>query len=357
MPAIHQLTAGHTGYDAISNEARVLQRMIAGWGMESRIFTDAAHLPAELRHEAAPYMECLAAVRPEDWVLLHLSIGSPVNAYLAALPCRKAILYHNITPAEYFRAVNADLAERLAEGREQARALVGAAEVVLADSSFNAAELRELGYHDVHVFPLVLDLAPLRGPADPEMTARFADDDCTVLFVGRCAPNKGLDDALRVFEQFQHHHVPHSRFVHVGSAAGTERYAALCRALARELRIEQAHFLGALPTPALNALYRRADFFLCMSRHEGFCIPLLEAMVHDIPVVACDAGAVAETLDGAGVLAHGRDPAPLAETMAHIHNDPTLRHAIIRRQQQRLHRFELRKPDAELRSLLTRETT
>lgn len=352
MPAVHQLTAGHTGYDAISNEARVLQRDLTARGVASRIFSDPAHVPPQLHHEIGTLDECATTVAPEDWVLLHLSVGSPANEVFRSLPCRKAILYHNVTPPAYYQAVNPELAERLTEGRSQVKALAGVADVVLADSAYNASELHGMGYGDVRVFPLALDFEPLRGPADPDLLARFDDDDITVLFVGRCAPNKAVDDVLRAFGAFQEFHAPHSRFLHVGSAAGARPYASLCEGLVRELGIRQVHFLGALPPASLNAAYRAADLFLCLSRHEGFCIPLLEAMAFDVPVVACDAGAMAETLDGAGVLLRDRDPVVVAEVLARLVHDHALRAAVVGGQRERLRRFEQRDAGRELLALL-----
>ncbi len=352
--SIHQLTPGYTGRDAISNEARVLRDLFQSWDCESRIYSDSAHVPRELSGEVGTLEDCRKTVGPDDLLLLHLSVGSPVNELFRDLTCRKVILYHNITPATFFHGINPDLAQSLAQGRAQVRGLAGVADVVLADSTFNANELRMLGYGDVKVFPLVLDLQQLRDDTDPVILSDYSDDDVTVAFVGRCAPNKAIDDALRAFAAFQEHQVPHSRFVHAGSAAGTERYLAYCKALRRELKISQCDFLGTLSQSELNAVYRSADLFLCMSEHEGFCIPLLEAMVHDVPVIAYAAGAVEETLDGAGILVREKDASTVAGVMARVLSDASLRKGIIAGQRARLQRYEQRDLGEELRDVLTR---
>ena len=351
MPAaIHQLLAGYTERDAISNEARRLRTIFRGWGAPSAIFAAPGHISRQLRADAEDIARLSPA--PDDVLFLHLSVGSPVNRRFRDLPGRKVILYHNVTPPEYFRGVNPALAAELAEGREQARTLAGAADLVLADSRFNAAELEALGHRDVRVFPLVLDFDELTRRIHAPTRHAYRDGFVNIVFVGRCAPNKAIDDALRVFAAFQQAFTPRSRFIQVGSWAGTELYRDLLIALSRELGLRQVELLGSQPQDRLNAVYAAADVFLCLSEHEGFCIPLLEAMAHDVPVLAYAAGAVAETLDGAGVLLHTRHPGVIAAMIRRLTADPTLRHPVLAAQRARLARFQARNPDAELRTLL-----
>jgi glycosyltransferase involved in cell wall biosynthesis len=352
MPAIHQLVAGFSNGDAISNEARVLRARFREWGCPSDIFSEARRILPELRSEARDAAGCAAAIGERDVALLHLSIGSPVNELFRSLRCRKAILYHNVTPPSYFALVNPQISAHLARGLEQVRALAGAAEVNMADSAFNAHELEQAGYRDVRVLPLVLDLAALRSPPDRAVTRRFADGAVNVLFVGRCVPNKRIEDALRVFALFHHAVCPQSRFIHVGSFAGTERYYYYLLSLARDLGLRDTHFAGAVPQSALNAYYRCATLFLCMSEHEGFCIPLMESMLHGVPVVARAAAAVPETLGGSGVLAHDSRFETIAEMMGRLVNDQALREAVIEGQRQRLSLYERRDLGQELRTHL-----
>jgi L-malate glycosyltransferase len=352
MSAIHQFVAGFNNGDAISNEARILRDIFRKWGFRSEIFCENRRILPGLRREVADISQAAAQCNGDDVALLHLSIGSVVNEAFAALRCRKAILYHNVTPARYFEAVNQETARTLARGREQLQRLAGAAAVNMADSKFNAAELVEAGYRDVRVLPLVLNLDLLKTNPDPTTLRRFDDSRVTVLFVGRCVPNKRIEDALRVFHIFQRNVEPQSRFIHAGSWAGTERYYYLLQTMAKELGLVHCHFAGAVTQPQLNAVYARANLFLCMSDHEGFCIPLLESMVHDVPVVAYAAGAVPETLDGAGVLAMDRQYEMIAEMMGRVVRDAGLRSAIIRGQQERIARYRSRNLEEELRGHL-----
>jgi glycosyltransferase involved in cell wall biosynthesis len=350
--AIHQFVAGFTGHDAISNEARVLRTVFQRWGHDSTIYANARHVPPELRHDAADACKAGSSIRPDDIVLLHLSVGTPVNDVFADLTCRKVILYHNVTPPEYFSGINPDLAGQLAWGRSQAAGLRDTADVVLADSRYNADELRALGYPSVSVFPLFLDLDGLTTDVDPGTLASYSDGDINVLFVGRCAPNKAIEDALKAFEFFQKEFEPRSRFIQVGSFAGTEAYRDLLRAQARENGVRDVELHGTLSQPTLNAIYASAHVFLCMSEHEGFCIPLLESMAHDVPVLAYAAAAVPETLDGAGVLVREKHFVAIAAMMHRLVHDSFFRAAVVAGQRKRLQRFSERRPEEELRTYM-----
>jgi glycosyltransferase involved in cell wall biosynthesis len=349
MARVYQFVAGFSQGDAISTEARLLRDAIRGWGYDSAICCEHTRILPELRREAVDFRAVLPALRPEDVVLLHLSIASPLNEAFRTVPCRKAVLYHNVTPAHYFALINPATARYLEQGRIQMQRLRDAAEVVLADSAFNAAELREAGYPPAAVLPPAIDLRALRAPADPRMLRALDGDGVTVLFVGRCAPNKRLDDVLVAFARFQHAVSPDARLVFAGSYAGAERYYALLRAAARELGVRGVRFTGSIPQAALNACYRRASLFLSMSEHEGFGMPLLEAMALDVPVLAFEAAAVPETLDGAGVLFRDKTDPALLELMGRLARPSPLREAVLRRQRERLARYEARDPGAALR--------
>jgi L-malate glycosyltransferase len=352
MRALHQFVAGFSQGDAISNEALILRGIFRTWGFQSDIFSEARRILPDLRDEARDVVSYRAECKPEDIVLLHLSVGSEVNAFFADLPCCKAILYHNITPAEYFTGIQDQIAGLLEQGRRQMKALAGKASVVMADSSFNARELQAMGYGDVPVLPLVLDLHRLRAHANRYTLDKYGDDLVNILFVGRCVPNKRLEDCLNAFYYFQKYVEPNSRFIHIGSFAGTEQYHALLLTMARDMRLKNVELVGAMRQDELNAAYRISSLFLCMSEHEGFCIPLMEAMVHDVPVFAYKATAVPETLDGAGILFREKRFDLIAEMMGWLVRDPALRHAVIHGQRERLVRYEKRDLAAELRQHL-----
>ena len=349
MSAIHQLVAGFSNGDAITNEARVLRGIFRGWGFASEIFCETKRILPELRKETQDLAKAAGIIQPGDSVLLHLSIGSPANDLFRQLTCRKAILYHNITPPEFFHGYHEQLASQLEQGRAQIKALAGTAEVNLADSEFNAAELRALGYNHVGVLPLVLDFERLRTDVNRARWQEFNDGLVNILFVGRGAPNKCLEDVLAAFYYFQKYVEPASRLIHVGSYTGLETYQSLLFTRIYEWQIKNVELLGSLPQADLNACYQSAKLFLSTSAHEGFCIPLIESMVHDVPVLAYASSAVPETLDGAGVLFHEKRFDLVAEMMGRLVHDSTLRAAILAGQRERLARYTQRDLAAELR--------
>ncbi len=352
MRAIHQIVAGYANGDAISNEARALRGLFRAWGYDSQIYSEQKRILPELRGEARDLAAGRGDFQADGVVLLHLSIGSDVNDLFPALPGRKAILYHNITPPEYFRGVQEQTAHLLARGRQQARALAGSATVVLADSGFNAAEIAAMGHAHPQVLPLVLDFSLLRARPDRRILRQYRDGMVNLLFVGRCAPNKKIEDLLNAFYYFQRYVQPASRLIHVGSYAGMEQYHALLLTRARELQLKNVELVGAVRQGELNAYYDVARAFLCLSDHEGFCIPLLEAMTHDVPVVAYAAGAVPETLDGAGVLLREKRFDLVAEVLGRVCEDAPLRAALLRGQRERLARYERLDLAADLKRLL-----
>ncbi len=352
MRAIHQLVAGFANGDAISNEVRVFRDLFRSWGCESQIYSEHKRILPELRHEARDLAARRDDFRADDIVLLHLSIGSDVNDLFATLPGRKAILYHNITPPDSFYGVQEQTAHILARGRQQARALAGTAEIVMADSHFNAEEIAAMGHPNPQVLPLMLDFSRLRNKADRRVLRQYRDGLVNVLFVGRCAPNKRLEDLLNAFYYFQRYIQPASRLIHVGSTAGMEPYYALLLTRARDLQLRNVDIVGAVSQEELIAFYQVSRVFLCLSDHEGFCIPLLEAMVHDVPVVAHAAGAVPETLDGAGVLLREKRFDLIAEVLGRVTEDEPLRAAILHGQRERLARYEQQDLAAALKRYL-----
>lgn len=353
MTALHQLVAGFNRGDAISNEALVMRRLFRSWGFDSNIYCERKRILPELRGDALDLEELPSACSPDDVALLHLSIGSSVNEVFPSLRGRKAILYHNITPPGYFQLIQPATANVLARGREQAVRLAGVAEVNLADSAYNADELRQWGYAHPQVLPLMLDFSALTVAPDRGVIRRFADGKVNILFVGRCAPNKRIEDVISVFALFQKTVEPNSRLILAGSYAGTERYQRLLVSMARDLRLQEVIFTGPIRQSELNACFKSARAFLCMSEHEGFCIPLIEAMVHRVPVLAYAAAAVPETMGGAGVLFSERRFEAVSEMMGHLTRDESLRRSILACQDGRVRAFRERNLDDELRRHLS----
>ena len=265
----------------------------------------------------------------------------------------KAISYHNVTPASYFEPFDPVTAAGLRAAAREVRALAPRVGAAIAASEFNAAALREMGADPVHVVPPYLGPV-LRAAPDPATLAALDDrrPGTSLIFVGRIAPNKGHEHLIRLLAAMRGGIDPEATLWLVGPP-GPPLYMRALQRLVDALAPGAVELAGPVSTAELLAYYRRADVFVCMSDHEGFGIPLVEAMRMEVPVVAYDAGAVAETLGGAGVLVRTREPRFLAELVARVAGDAELRLQLRRRQLQRAAELESFPRDQKLVDILT----
>ncbi len=168
------------------------------------------------------------------------------------------------------------------------------------------------------------------------------DDGLTnFLFVGRIAPNKKIEDHIRLAEVYKRYVDTNYRFIFVGRTDAVPTYYATIRAMMVQYQMpaDRFWFTGPVPDEDLAAFYRAASAYISLSEHEGFCVPLVEAMAADVPVLAYAAGAVPETLGGAGVLFSPKDLEYAAEMLGAIAFDVPLRRGLIAGQRARREAF------------------
>jgi L-malate glycosyltransferase len=327
---VHQLLAALSYGDAISNEALAIQAHLRRAGHDSDIFAEGVH--PRMAHLARPLWQYRAVSGPETVCLFHFSIGSAAGRLIHGAPDRLVCIYHNITPARFFLGFHPHLAGLCYHGRRELSAFAPRAELGLGDSEYNRRELEAAGFARTAVLPIVLDLDAYRTPPAPVVSRLYRDGRRNVLFVGRIIPNKRIDDLIRAFALYQRHFEPRSRLLLVGDHRGHERYYDRLQELVRALRVEEVVFTGHVDHDDLLACYAAGDVFLCLSEHEGYCVPLVEAMVAGLPVVAHDAGAVRETLRGGGLLLEDKPPERVAALLHELATDPLLRQAVLARQ-------------------------
>jgi glycosyltransferase involved in cell wall biosynthesis len=349
-PRMDQVLAGFAEGDAISLEARRIRSIAQGLGMESDIFVPADRVAREVRDMCRPLDAYCGRVG--DAVLYHYSIASPASVVVTASPARKLMRYHNITPAEFFEPYDASVAEQLRDARSGLCDAALATECVWADSEYNAGDVRELGHQNVKVAPLFFTLDDFATVPVHGFTAKFGGPLKNILFVGRIAPNKCVEELILAFAWYNHAIEPASRLILVGSEYSCVRYYAFLRMLAARLELPNVCFEGYLSTAAVAACYEKADLFVCTSRHEGYCLPLVEAMNHGVPVIARNAGGMPEAMGGAGMLFEDAEPRVLAELMHRALTDQTLRGEMLGSQERRLAALRGRDLKAELRALL-----
>jgi len=334
---VHQVLATLGYGDAIGHEVLGIQRVLHGAGYESEIFVETAD--RRLEHLTTDYREMVGAIAPDDVLIHHFSIGSRASRTAYALPGRMALVYHNITPPEYFLGVHKDLVKLCFRGRRELTAYVSRCELALGDSEYNRQELEALGFARTGVLPVVPDFTHLDLEPNTMTSDSFDDGWTNIMFVGRVIPNKKFEDVIRAFHVYRTRHNPRARLLLVGSYGGFEKYLTMLHALVARLGTPDVHFLGHVSNEELTALYEVADLFLCASEHEGFCVPLIESFYKRVPVVAFAATAVPATMDGGGVLYDTKDPFEVARLMAAILDEADVEDAIVASQDAALDRL------------------
>jgi glycosyltransferase involved in cell wall biosynthesis len=324
---IHQVLATLGYGDAIGHEVLGIQRVLRAAGYESEIFVETAdHRLEDLTRD---YRELIDASHPDHLLLHHFSLGSKASRTAYALPDRMALVYHNITPPEYFVGVHRTLARQTFRGRRELGAYRDRCDLALGDSEFNRLDLQQLGFPRTGVLPVVPDFSHLDGEPNWFVARDFDDAWTNVMFVGRVIANKKIEDLIRCFHAYHQLFNPRSRLLIVGAQTQFERYVASLNRLVADLGAKHVYFIGHVSDAELVAFYEVADLFLCASEHEGFCVPIVEAFYKQVPVVAYAATAVPATMDGAGVLYEEKDPIHVAALIDAIVSNTTLQDAIV----------------------------
>jgi glycosyltransferase involved in cell wall biosynthesis len=273
----------------------------------------------------------------------------------ARLRGAKVLQYHNITPAAFFAPYDAGLFRLAALGRRELATLAGRVDLALGDSDFNRQELEALGFQRTGVMPIAVNTERITGaPRRPALERILADGLINILFVGRIVPNKRIEDHIRLAEMYKRYVDAYYRFIFVGRYDGLPRYYAQIRALIEQYEMlpDRFWFTGPVPDEDLAAFYRWADVYVSLSEHEGFCVPLVEAMAADVPIVAYAAGAVPETLGGAGLLFSPKDLEVAAELMGSVVYDRKIRAGVLEGQRRRLQDFAPEQIERRLMQML-----
>jgi glycosyltransferase involved in cell wall biosynthesis len=325
MARVHQVVGALHAGDAVGREALAVRGHLRARGLESEIF--AGRVDEALGLEARTLREWAGDDGPGTTCLYHFSPGSPAGDLALSAAGRLAVVYHNVTPARFFAGWSDESARLAARAGRELRALARRAALGLAKSAFSLKDLEAAGFPRARVLPFVHD--PGRRPApSPVFRRLYADGRTHVLAVSRLAPNKRIEDLLRAFALLQRGPLPRSRLLVVGDR-GLRAYAQALEALARSLGLRDVVFCGHVDEDELGAAYGLADVFVSLSEHEGYGVPLVEAMLAGVPVVAFDAGATAETMDGAGVLLGDRRPELVAGVIESLVRDPGLRRDVL----------------------------
>lgn len=342
--------AAHAG-DAIGDSARRVRDLLRGLGIASDLF--ALTIDDRLRDDVRPFAD--PAAKSGDMTIFHFALPSPMTSAFASLNGRRVLQYHNVTPAFYFAPYDPALFRLAALGRRELATLVGQVDLALGDSEFNRRELEELGFSPTGVFPIAVNTERVTQKVTRPALEEILDDGLVnFLFVGRIAPNKKIEDHIKLAEVYKRYVDAYYRFIFVGRYDVVPRYYSMIRALMADYRLLHDRFIftGPVPDEELAIYYQRSAAYISLSEHEGFCVPLVEAMAADLPVLAFATTAVPDTLGGAGVQFAPKDLELAAELLGELAFNDGMRAGVIAGQRRRLDDFGDARITRELESLV-----
>ncbi len=344
VPALHR-------GDAIGDSARLMRDAFRRWGHQADVY--ALELDDDLVGDGRRFSDWRAG-GPDDRVILHYALPSPLTEALCGLSCRRILLHHNITPPEFFVGFDPEMVRICELGRTQLHSLKDSVDLALADSEYNRQELAAAGFPRTGVLPILLDFARYREPPSPVLRHQLEDGRDNVLFVGRIAPNKRQQDLIRLAAYWKRFISADLRLLLVGKLPKRRHYFDALQALLYELGFTpfEVVFTGHVDHADLLACYAAADVFVSMSAHEGFGVPLIEAMLMDVPILARSGTAVSHTLGGAGLEFGELRLAEVAETAYLLAHDAGLRQRVLVGQRHRLEAFSPATVEAALAGYL-----
>mgnify|MGYP001187538105 CR=1 FL=1 len=316
---INQLLPTISYGDAVGNSAIKIMEILRRMGFHSNIYAENIH--PKMKDIAIKADEC-----PKNKpIIYHMAIGCDLAYRIPEFTSTKIMIYHNITPSFFFKGYDPNSERLCEEGRKQLIFLKDYVDFSFADSEYNLKELYELNYKNASVAPLIIDYDDYKKKSNVEIVERFSKDGYTnLLFVGRIAPNKKQDDIIKIFYYYKKFINPESRLILVGSYIGMERYYSELIKLVNDLDLQDVFFTGHIPFESILAFYQISHLFLCMSEHEGFCVPIVEAMLFDLPIIAYRSSAVPATLGNAGFVVSEKNYKAIAELIHIVLNDQAI---------------------------------
>lgn len=340
--------------DAVGNDMLALQKVIEEFTDETGIF--AYHIDSRLPEGIAQKIDLLPELREDDVVIYHLAGGTPMNEFFGSLPCRKIMRYHNITPPHFFHRYDDDIEQGCQEGYEQLKSLADKVDYCLAVSEYNKGDLVRMGFQcPIDVLPILIPFSDYDKEPSAKVIEQYTSDGyINILFVGRIVPNKKQEDLIRILKAYQDNYNKKARLILVGASKDTDIYLTRLKKYIRQLGLtdQDVVFPGHIAFDEILAFYKAADVFLCESEHEGFCVPLVEAMYLGTPIIAYDASAVKDTLGGAGILMDTKDPLITAGMIDRLACDQELRGMVLENQRERLKDFQFDVIAEQFRGLL-----
>jgi len=349
-PQVLQIAPTLEVNDAVSNDVIEIDRFLQESGYPTKIFT--IYHSAELAGMRLPADTIKKYSTDSTIIFYHYPLHSELSKLLKEVPGKKVLIYHNVTPARFFEGVDDGLFQICKEGVEQLSSLKDDYVLGLGDSEFNQIDLINAGFKNTDTLPILLDMNRFERANEQLISSLTVDDTVNLLYVGRLSPNKKQEDVIKVFYYYNMYVNSNSKLYLVGKEQIPVYVDFLKKLVVRLGLTDKICFTGSVCNENMAAYYRSANVFLCMSEHEGFCVPLIEAMKHSIPIIAYNSCGLPFTLGGSGILINRKDFAAISELINLIVTEESFRKAILIRQNERLEDFSREKIGKKIISII-----
>jgi len=321
-------------YDAIGNEVLVIDDELKNLGYESQIYSE--NIDPYYKNKVKQINDFKNKIKKGDLIIYHHSIGTDIVDLLLLKNIKLIMVYHNVTPPEFFKGFNEELAFLCGRGINQLNELKDKVEFTVTMSEYSKIELEMLGYKKISVIPMLLDKSKYKHQTDTDFISKFKNST-NILYVGRIVNSKQIDQILRIFHYYNSNINPNSNLFLVGSYSGIgENYYEYLQSMINKAKIQNVHFVKNADDAKLVTLYNLANIFITMSKHEGFCVPLIESMMFKVPIIANNSSAIPHTLSGAGILIGNERYEEVGELIDMILTDEKIKQQIIEKQSKRL---------------------
>lgn len=337
-PKILQYVTAMRCGDAVGNYIQLINETLNRHGIKCCIYAEG--IDPDINNEMVKPASEMPVVNKQDILVIHVTGETRIMEVLDAFRGKIIICYHNITPPHYFEPYDRKAYEFVQKGFNQLKRVASKVQYCVADSSYNKECLLNMGFTGrIDIIPIALNFDEYNKNPDQKVMNLQTEECKTILSVGRIAPNKKIEDILWSFKAYKEMYDKNARLFLVGKYQDEDLYYKKLRAIVKENCIENVFFTGKVSIEELNAYYRIADAYLCLSEHEGFCVPLVEAMYFDVPVLAFSCTAVPDTLGGAGVLLQDKNQEAVAGMLHTIFSQEEYRYGVLEKQRMRLRYF------------------
>lgn len=341
--------------DATGMHALMIDNSLKLYGIETKLYVEEVK-PNQIGN-ATRFTNYAKENRPDDILIYHLAAPSAIADFLSSRNETLVLIYHNITPANFFEKWDQVAATGQIWARAQLSRLAPRTTLALPVSKFNQHELLELGYGRSEIVPILLDESAFAAGSDAKVEKMLQNNAErgreNFLFVGRQVPNKAQHNLIAAISAYNHIY-KRDAILHLVGRPFSREYLTMLRKVADQLEVStNINFALGVSPEQLASYYRYSDALVSLSEHEGFCVPLLEAMYHSLPIVAYDSSAIKETLGDSGLVISRNDPVTTAVAMNEIISNHTLREVLKNEMTKRLDQLAVEKSRAKLFSALS----